>query len=323
MTIFLHIGMQKTGTTSLQRAMGNAREALKERGVFYPSSTFGLDVEDRSPDHHYLAHALRGQRTSYTPDAPFEVVKNHCAAISDAAEQSPDVTVLSSEDFSLLGRPAIKRLRRILKGDVKVLVYLRRQDYWADSLYGHSLKIGRRHDLKKFLDNNYNRMDYRSYLKRWEEAFGRENIVVRTYEGKTQEDLWPDFCEAIGRPYAVSAIPGTRRDNRSLTKRQTEIIANIDDKEDRQELRKKFETKNSAAKSITEYQFIARSEAQSLLARCQDENREVAQDFLGRDDLFLDMELPPAPKPPKVVRLRIVNLVARMLGVQEYATDGS
>lgn len=44
--LILHVGCEKTGTKSIQRALANGRRRLAERGIIYPRS---LGIEN-----HYL-----------------------------------------------------------------------------------------------------------------------------------------------------------------------------------------------------------------------------------------------------------------------------
>ena len=46
--IILHIGLHKTGTTSLQKYLGSNRSELKKLGILYPK----LFIDDFSPDNH-------------------------------------------------------------------------------------------------------------------------------------------------------------------------------------------------------------------------------------------------------------------------------
>ena len=59
MPIFIHVGTQKTGTTSLQKFAAEHRTELRARGLWYPSyremGLFGHYA------HHDFAHALADQ----------------------------------------------------------------------------------------------------------------------------------------------------------------------------------------------------------------------------------------------------------------------
>lgn len=287
MTTYLHIGMQKTGTTALQRSMSSHREELRSKGILYPSGTLG--VGDGSQDaHHFLAHAIKGRKTSYTPDVAFERLEEHCAAIRNLADAHAGPLVLSSEDFSLLSPPQVKTLAALLPSDTRVVVYLRRQDFWADSLYGQMLKFSKPGTIDEFLGRQNKRLDYSSFLHRWADAFGKQAIIIRTYEGPAQENLWLDFCDAIGQPAARGAISEVRKDNPSLSSAQTALLDTALGSEARQKLRKRFEQMNMDLPSTGNLKHITLEKASEIQRQYEQSNVRVAQDYLGRDTLFAD-----------------------------------
>lgn len=285
MAIYLHIGMQKTGTTSLQRLLASKRDELLSHGLSYPFGTAGLGV-DEGDAHHFLAHAVKGRKTSYTPDIDFSRLDEHCAAISDMSREG-DV-VLSSEDFSLLSPPQVATLAGLLPSGVKVVVYFRRQDYWADSLYGQMVKIGAAKSFKDFISKQNNRLNYLSFIHRWCAAFGEENIIIRTYEGDTQKNTWPDFCTAIKRPDLTALIDEVRKDNPSLTKTQSAMLDIAPTKNIRRRLRMHFERQNSATETVPGLKHATTHQANEIMSLYEESNSQLALKFLGSERLFAD-----------------------------------
>ena len=49
-TVFVHIGMHKTGTTAIQHFLERNREPLRRRGLCYPGYYFGYAMRLRFPD---------------------------------------------------------------------------------------------------------------------------------------------------------------------------------------------------------------------------------------------------------------------------------
>ena len=290
MTIYLHIGMQKTGTTSLQRTMAEKREELKSHGILYPSGTVGLGVQDRDA-HHYLAHAIRGRRERHSPDVPFELLDKHVEALHEAAANFVGDVVISSEDFSLFRERGIQKLRLHLPADTKVIVYLRRQDLWADALFGQMMKLGRQMTVETFLGNQRRLLDYSALLEPWAAAFGPENIIVRPYEGAASDDLFRDFCTVIGRASAVVVSPEVRRDNVSLTQKQTELLDLVGNDAARKTARKDFERANVNSRKAEGLQHLSQEQGKALLREYQAGNQEVARRYLGRENLFENLEV--------------------------------
>ena len=113
--------------------------------------------------------------------------------------------ILSSEAFFLAQFP--QRLAQYFRGfDVEMIVYLRRQDEWANSQYSEFVgggAIGRiGFEPGKWLEQDKTKfwLSYDVMLDRWLDAIGKDKIKVRLYE-KTKfigGDLLTDFCESVG-----------------------------------------------------------------------------------------------------------------------------
>ena len=119
MQLVIHAGIHRTGTTSLQRTLARNRAALLAQGVAYPGE---------APNHQALAWELvRGQSGA-----------REVLALVEARRRARRV-VLSGEDFAIhedLGWLAAVAARH----DVRVVIYLRRQDHWLMSWYNQHVK---------------------------------------------------------------------------------------------------------------------------------------------------------------------------------------
>jgi hypothetical protein len=84
-------------------------------------------------------------------------------------------------------------------GDVRIVMYLRRQDKYLPSLYKQAVTSGRKQDFKSWCEQFQFRGDYLSVVRQWAAAFGSEALVVRPYEreGKTI-DVIADFLSLLG-----------------------------------------------------------------------------------------------------------------------------
>ena len=107
--VVLHIGLAKTGTKTLQAAMTLNRDLLRRHGFVYP--------------------ALPGERHAGL-------------AVYATAVAGPDIhTAILSNEYCSTGLSTIEeiaRLHRLLSSlarEIRVIVYLRRQDHLAASLY--------------------------------------------------------------------------------------------------------------------------------------------------------------------------------------------
>jgi hypothetical protein len=203
-TLYLHIGIQKTGSTAVQNVCMDNQERLKRSGILFPSAGFARG-SPRGPTatagHRRLLRFMR--RPDKMPLHP------EARALLDEIEAANcDVIVLSCEVFSAPGkRKVVSGLEWLMKQgfDARIVAYLRRQDSWLDSFYRQLLKRdgwirGEARSIEDFWrSEGSDWLDYRSRLRPWVEAVGAENAIIRSYEdAQDRGGVVGDFLAAIG-----------------------------------------------------------------------------------------------------------------------------
>lgn len=208
---YLHIGTEKTGTTSIQHFMASNREALRGAGYLYPSSL-------NSPNHMALArYALDDDRVG---DLRTPVGVEGAGAVARYRERvasqlraeiasgpPPTALILSNEHChsQVTNDSEVARLADLLRGvaqRVTVIVYLRPQHELALSKYSTHIKMGGR-GLNPFPDTRDGLplyYDYESLMKRWSDQFGPDNLRVRIFDRKEMVggSLVDDIASIIG-----------------------------------------------------------------------------------------------------------------------------
>lgn len=184
----LHIGRQKTGTTSIQRFLANNPEALAAEGIYYPKTG---RVQGAAPAHHELAIALNERESSSVSARELYALFE-----KELAGRSEPVIILSSEAFQRLSD--LTPLRQFLQGHAPTVVcYLRepfaaKQSAWAQSVHATRQNATFEHFAL------HSRLRYAKFVKRWR-AFSEQLIVglfekQRLYAG----DAVADFLLRIG-----------------------------------------------------------------------------------------------------------------------------
>ncbi len=210
----LHVGTHKTGTTSLQYFLQSNAEALERAGIaFSKTGWYGV-----VPGNHNVAwDLLAGHFDNYVRQLKHEL-----------QELSAQSIVLSAEDLSLLHQRPLELARFIemIRGagfNPKILVYLRDQAGFAESMYAERIKHGSVEQFEEYvervidsgtheaggstIDFRYDRM-----LDSFAEAVGRENVLARPYS-RSGDDLaiFHDFLGAFEQ-----LVPGFRAGGLSL-----------------------------------------------------------------------------------------------------------
>jgi hypothetical protein len=182
--LILHIGTHKTGTSALQTYLGNRAKHLDARGIHYLRSGRAAGKA-----HHELSWAIRGRKGS--PMSSWDDTRAELANHRDATN------VISSEAFWFTDPKAVKEQLGDA-GETRVVIYLRRQDKYLQSLYKQTVVGGRRMSFSEWREKYHFRGDYLSVVRAWADAFGKDNLVIRPYErgGKTI-DVVEDFLSFL------------------------------------------------------------------------------------------------------------------------------
>lgn len=137
MRVYLHIGMQKTGTTALQKFLSSRREELLQKySVLYPQSGMALDCHVLIP-HCILPMPERLKKLGV--ETNIEKIKEDL--FDEVDIHNPEVVVISSEDFSLLNKDQIFKFKKLFDLSIThIICYLRRQDLFVESVYKQRMK---------------------------------------------------------------------------------------------------------------------------------------------------------------------------------------
>jgi hypothetical protein len=203
-TCFLHVGTHKTGTTSVQNFLMVNDGILADAGLYVPRA----GRAETMGGHHNLAWELN-------EDSRFDAAHGSFADVLDeiARKRAPRVC-LTSEDFEYVhARP--RALATVADGlraigyQALVVVYLRPQADYAESLYGELVRHGLADPFETFLAtiiaNGEFRFserwcfafDYERLLDNFAQIFGLRSIIARRYEGSAG-DVVADFLQVVG-----------------------------------------------------------------------------------------------------------------------------
>lgn len=214
--LILHIGMYKTGTTSIQEFLCAREAELARAGVLYPKACRhmrGMPI----PGHHAVAAAVAalgnssdGGRLWQSPDmAQLRAEAEACA---------PQALLLSAEDFCSPENPALLG-SAFAADEVLVLMSVRNQADFVNAMYytmvGHvRALLGPREYLA---DKLLRVLDYQRIASRWQAAFPQTRVVVQSYEkgAPARQDAVRNFIVSAGLGAALN-VP-TQRASRHPT----------------------------------------------------------------------------------------------------------
>lgn len=224
---YIHLGVHKTGTTSIQILLGRHRSALRKHGISVPvaGNAWSHDVGY----HHNIAFELND-------DSRFVPGKGGLKELFRELEQeSCPTVVISSEDLCVSVRDADKvaRLREPIAAlgyEIIWVIYFRTYPEWAESAYielAKALAITRKFEPWVKTDPmslavGLDPVGTLSHLK----ATG-DQVVLHSY-AKTSGDVTGHFFRQIGAPdFLPGEMQAKDRANNRLSVFELEFLRNM------------------------------------------------------------------------------------------------
>ncbi|MGD8458533.1 MAG: hypothetical protein PVF83_19320, partial [Anaerolineales bacterium] len=175
--IFLHIGTHKTGSTAIQKSLLKGKEKLRDEKIVYLTQLPArknieklsvLDSDIISSSREFFLRKI----------APYPASTRF---------------VMSYEGYSgdvfrgyLNSEIVAESLRRITEGcEVEIIVFLRRQDLFIESMYTQTIHQGQTWSFNDFL-TTFDNSSFNWYLllSNYAKYFYKSRITVRRYEKK-------------------------------------------------------------------------------------------------------------------------------------------
>jgi len=196
--LYLHIGIWKTGTTSIQNVLYANKELLSQKGVLYPSisanHTFLASAFHQDPDKFIVARSKNIFGKS--------LVRWHKESIDKFEKEiEPYEEVVVSSEFLLdIAKDKLNELKDYLSNifsTITVIVYMRHPVDHVSSAINEQLKQGH-YKLEEAYKIHGRAVEYEK-VDNWVKVFGKKNIVMRPFEREQfiNNDIVDDFLSLI------------------------------------------------------------------------------------------------------------------------------
>lgn len=295
--LILHIGTHKTGTTTLQSVLNLNPAALAANGIVYPKLSLKWEHAALNRNAYWLNMAALERIGSTGLQEPEKIGpwRELCAAAL-----AEDKTVLLSDEriwFNATKKGYWEAMRAIMQEvgvtEVKLVLYLRRQDLFAESLWAQFVKTGRMQvSLSEYIarEKVVKVCDYEAGVKRIQKVFGAENLVIRVYDRSLLAggDTAEDFLRTIGIEDTSAFTWPEEAKNPSLTPTMTAVKLQFNRSERYREVEKDFLSKHALLVSAHDEErkgsFLTPQERQTFLGQYAQGNEWIARSCLGSED---------------------------------------
>jgi len=285
--VYFHIGIGKTGTTSLQRALDENFDRLLSRNVLYPRAG-----RQGQAAHHWLA-ILNTARPGPDQRALFDALD------AELADTPATAAILSSEAFCYCRASYIEWLaQRFSAHDVRIVFYVRRQSELVASSFVEKVRM-RAWPPTDFagyyaFERDIGAWRYTRLIRPWEKHFGRGALMVRVYDRSLMRegDSVGDFLHLLGLAGLVDSSP---RSNAAIADQLLPLVGAYDEIVGKDgAARRDFldalarASADLAAEPIVDAEFARRIDDDHRA-----DNEEFARRYLRRDQARALLSAPP------------------------------
>ena len=275
--LYLHIGIWKTGTTTIQDTLFLNQDILLKHDICYPSissnHTFLASAFHQTPDNFIVSKSIGLCKE--------ELQKWHQKSLLKFEQElsKASKSIVSSEFLLELDSHAIERLKVYLEkffDEIKVIVYIRHPIDHISSAINEQIKQGH-YSLDKAYEIHSKGKEYTKVL-RWLNIFGKDNMIARPFEKEQfrNQDLVDDFLSLVS-PEETLKVKKIANQNVTLSYPAIEIANQL----------LKFAPSFSPNRANSDYLFnikgikykVPKNVCQTLLDNSQEAFRQV-QDVL-------------------------------------------
>lgn len=232
--LILHIGMHKTGTSSVQRYFSRNRAILRRMGVCYPKS-IGVGGEIQ-PKHAALFDAL-------SHEADFGTAHSLLGSSADAITRTAAEIEVAPGNLGVLSAEGLSGERPVFAAavaeladrfDTTVVMFVRRQDHWVESFYKQmvlSRDVRETRSFHEFIEAETTKrhMDYAQIVAWWREIFEDVRVIGFHPAGPLRPLMRLMDVAELGRPYRWLPFANAH-ENQSPGAEAVEVIRRCNEK---------------------------------------------------------------------------------------------
>lgn len=185
--IYLHIGIHKTGTTSIQVFFTRNAKILEDNGILYPMTgrplkyRFGqhqLPWSVFSKEHYVPDFEWKNKLKDTDVDFVWESLRN------EINNSVADVVIISSEEFDVLNTQEIANVgKRLSSYDITPVIFIRNHADFIESSYRTAvMHSGYCNTIGHLSENSRSRLDYFKMVQDWKSIAFNNKVIILNYD---------------------------------------------------------------------------------------------------------------------------------------------
>lgn len=216
----VHIGMHKTGSSSIQESLSQIRTTEMFHYVKLGSPNHSGAIYTLFSEQPEQYHAWRKQGLT-VEEVQLKREKIEEQLVGDISNGDSEIFLISGEDITELSQNALQKFKDFLSKyfqTVEVFAYVRPPKSYIESAFQQSIKgYLKTFSLEKMYPN------YRERFEKFDAAFGRENVQLHLFDVKklVNEDVVTDFCQKNDIEIDAATITRT---NDSLSREAVSLL---------------------------------------------------------------------------------------------------
>jgi hypothetical protein len=299
MKLFVHIGQGKTGSSAIQAFLNiNRKKLADDFGILYPDFS-GTDLSIGDLHNH-------GIFINKAKEDPNYCISEFKRCMAYCKEKHIEKIILSAENWhNPIWRETLSQITEACQIRPKIILYLRRQDYWIESAWKQwGAKNEKFRSIKEYAGNKS--LDWLGVIQLWLEHFEKSDFIIHTFEKEMiGDDVVSDFLKIfqindknlflLPKENNFTSNPGFVPEVVEIMNQSKSIFDHIHDNRLLDLLFEYLPSKYHKKNPFASYGFLSPKERIEILNQYEESNKRIAELFFndGRKTLFLE----PAPEP--------------------------
>lgn len=234
--IYIHIGLHKTATSSIQHTLWQNKELLKDHGVFFPSNwkrNHGIVMQTMFSSPEFLTkkteyiYYVKANLNSMRKIASF-ASENKKNIKKEILNTNCNTVVFSGESISMMNKTDLIPMKLFLKtmmplAKITVVIFVREKSAFASSYYQQDIKAGLNAVIR------LHEKLYQETIEKFSRVFSKENMKVVSFEKSLKHPHGPvgEFLNIIGLPENEIDKVSIKRANLGISDKAIELVAYI------------------------------------------------------------------------------------------------